>query len=597
MSSKRAWTAGVVLAGCVAGCLGGTSGSSASAASSEPALVFGSVDPVDPVARASLGPFSGPPDGATVLRARRISPDFATLDAVESGPRSVVTLGLFDDFSPVVTVDRVHRRHETGYSWTGRVLGDTAGTYVLTVEGDAVHGAVWLDDARTFEFRQQPDGRLWAVQLDQAGFEPCATGPEHCVHTPHPPAGPGPGSDAPSGVGPAGPRGAACPDDASRIDIMIVYTPAARSAAGGLNAITALANSAVTSANNAYQASGIVTRLELVYLGEVDYEESGSFSTDLSRLRNRTDGVLDEIHDIRDAVGADAVAMLNNSSGSCGIGYLMTNLSTGFRSSAFTVSRYSCAVGNLTFAHEVGHNMGSAHDRDNAGSALFSYSYGHRWAGTNGQTYRSVMAYSPGSRVARFSSPLVNYVGAPTGVPAGQSGAADNARSINQAAPTFANFTVSGDGVPPELLSEPADASISPGDPVQFVAVVNDAASTDLRWFRDGAPIFDDGRLSGAATPVLTIADASAADAGGYQLYAANPCGTVFSRVASLTVAGSDCPADLAEPWGTLNFLDVAAYLKMFNAGEPGADLAEPFGAINLFDLTAFLDAYNSGCP
>lgn len=69
----------------------------------------------------------------------------------------------------------------------------------------------------------------------------------------------------------------------------------------------------------------------------------------------------------------------------------------------------------------------------------------------------------------------------------------------------------------------------------------------------------------------------------------------------SFTINGSPpCPgdlADLAEPFGTLNFFDISTYLDLFNAGDPGADFAEPIGEINFFDISAFLDAFNSGCP
>lgn len=55
--------------------------------------------------------------------------------------------------------------------------------------------------------------------------------------------------------------------------------------------------------------------------------------------------------------------------------------------------------------------------------------------------------------------------------------------------------------------------------------------------------------------------------------------------------------ADLAEPFGVLNFFDISAYLSAFNAGDPSADLADPIGAINFFDLNAYLSAFNAGCP
>jgi len=57
------------------------------------------------------------------------------------------------------------------------------------------------------------------------------------------------------------------------------------------------------------------------------------------------------------------------------------------------------------------------------------------------------------------------------------------------------------------------------------------------------------------------------------------------------------CLADLAAPFGALNFFDVAAYITLFNAGDPAADFAAPFGLINFFDISAFITQFNAGCP
>ncbi len=57
------------------------------------------------------------------------------------------------------------------------------------------------------------------------------------------------------------------------------------------------------------------------------------------------------------------------------------------------------------------------------------------------------------------------------------------------------------------------------------------------------------------------------------------------------------CPADLAEPFGTLNFFDISVFLGAFNTQNPVADFAAPFGEFNFFDVSAFLSAYNAGCP
>jgi len=63
-------------------------------------------------------------------------------------------------------------------------------------------------------------------------------------------------------------------------------------------------------------------------------------------------------------------------------------------------------------------------------------------------------------------------------------------------------------------------------------------------------------------------------------------------------VAGSACnAADLAEPFGALDFSDVVAFLGAFGAMAPEADLAEPFGSFDFSDVVAFLAAIGAGCP
>ena len=54
--------------------------------------------------------------------------------------------------------------------------------------------------------------------------------------------------------------------------------------------------------------------------------------------------------------------------------------------------------------------------------------------------------------------------------------------------------------------------------------------------------------------------------------------------------------ADLAPPFGVLNFFDVSAFLTGFGGMDPVADLNGD-GAFNFFDVSAFLTAYGAGCP
>lgn len=55
--------------------------------------------------------------------------------------------------------------------------------------------------------------------------------------------------------------------------------------------------------------------------------------------------------------------------------------------------------------------------------------------------------------------------------------------------------------------------------------------------------------------------------------------------------------ADLAEPYGALDFGDVLAFLTAFGSMGAEADLALPAGVFDFADVLAFLSAFGAGCP
>ncbi len=56
-------------------------------------------------------------------------------------------------------------------------------------------------------------------------------------------------------------------------------------------------------------------------------------------------------------------------------------------------------------------------------------------------------------------------------------------------------------------------------------------------------------------------------------------------------------PADLAPPFGALDFSDVLAFLNAFSNMLPAGDLAPPVGVYDFSDVIAFLTAFSDGCP
>lgn len=75
-------------------------------------------------------------------------------------------------------------------------------------------------------------------------------------------------------------------------------------------------------------------------------------------------------------------------------------------------------------------------------------------------------------------------------------------------------------------------------------------------------------------------------------------CSLINYRPDLYTVAGgAGCSdADLVEPFGSLDFFDVSAFLNAFTNNDSAADLNDD-GAWNFFDVSDFLAVYSAGCP
>lgn len=74
------------------------------------------------------------------------------------------------------------------------------------------------------------------------------------------------------------------------------------------------------------------------------------------------------------------------------------------------------------------------------------------------------------------------------------------------------------------------------------------------------------------------------------------PLGTMTFELLEVTPGGCS-RADLAEPYGSLDFNDVVAYLSAFGADDPAADIAPPMDQLDFTDVTTFLVVYSGGCP
>jgi len=274
-------------------------------------------------------------------------------------------------------------------------------------------------------------------------------------------------------------------DTGNVIDIMIIYTAAARDAVGGQTAMDALISLAVAETNGGYLNSNIGFSLNLVHTEMTNYTTSGSFAIDVNRLQSKTDGFMDSIHTSRDNHYADMVGLFIDNPSACGRAYAIN----AGEAEAFQVTHWSCATGNYTLAHEFGHLQSARHDWTADPSDNSPYTYNHGFVNPTEQ-WRTIMAFNNFScrngfcaRVNYWSNPNVNFppTGSPMGVKEGSTNASENWRALNNTAMRVANFRKRPDNYEPDDTFRLANA-ITTGAP-QHNRNINKGGA-DVDWMK-----------------------------------------------------------------------------------------------------------------
>jgi peptidyl-Asp metalloendopeptidase len=340
-------------------------------------------------------------------------------------PASVVRLGVAPGVQVVADGERVQQRAADDISWSGPTRGSYGWVQAVLMNGELTATVT----VGTTQYAIEPiGGGLHAVtRIDQNGF------PQE--HTPDNPTG---ALSTSLGAAVGGIRGAKAGDIGisalTTVNVMVVYTASAASAAGNIASKIQLA---VDETNQSYANSGVNITFNKVYAGQVTYSESGrSFSQHVSALQGTTDGLMDNVHTLRNTYAADLVMLVVNDTEACG--QAATIKATA--SSAFATADQSCITGYYSFGHELGHLQGARHDRYVDGSTS-PYAYGHGFIPST-KTWRTIMAYGNNcgncKRIQWWSNPLKTYPA--TGQVMGTTAYEDNARVLNLTAGTVAAF-------------------------------------------------------------------------------------------------------------------------------------------------------------
>ena len=284
-------------------------------------------------------------------------------------------------------------------------------------------------------------------------------------------------------------------DELSIIDLAVFYTRSAQREAGGPAAVGAAIDLLVAATNVAYIDSGVQQILRLVAREEVSYEETGDSSIDIGRLSDSADGHMDEVHTIRDQVGADLVSLITDSS---------IDACRGELPGAFSLCSHYYGT---AFAHELGHNMGLHHDRFEVcaeteapcrgGVHPFSFGYVNQRMfeekAPESSRWITIMSYPRQCNAVdvncrylfRFSNPEQTWLDDPLGIPGdafttGAHGPTDAVRTLNLARGAVANFRAS---VAQEQLDRTALTAL-------YEATGGAQWTTQTNWLSD-APLDD----------------------------------------------------------------------------------------------------------
>lgn len=312
-------------------------------------------------------------------------------------------------------------RRRDGWMWQGRLDASPDYAVSLTMHRNVLAGLVQTPQGR-YEIVPLPQGGSALVELDALAFPGCGGGLDTgaLMRYPAQPA-PRPAPNVPA-------------DTDEPIDVLVVYSPQVLAAMGSLANVEAEIHAAVDTANLAFANSDMTARFSLAGIRPFPRDEVDVY--DLEWLRIDPAAIA-----IRDEVGADLASLwVENSIDVCGAGFIMDSLDGSFAGDAVQITMRSCAVGDLTYAHEHGHNMGMQHDPAYGvppAQALFPWAFGHYVD----HAFTTVMSYPydcAGNcfRTARFSNPDIPFMGSPTGIAEQR----DNHRVGNVTAPIIAGL-------------------------------------------------------------------------------------------------------------------------------------------------------------
>src|SRR5687768_2787254 len=231
-----------------------------------------------------------PPPPQAAIRSRSVGIDFNVLSGPQGdvGSQSLqgdtIPMNLFEDTVYDVVIDSIEVSASGGTAWNGHIAGVIPSYAYMVYTEEGVFAAHVASLEGVYEVQYAGEDIYTVSQLDHSLY------PDDIVLEPALPKNALPAVE---------------PDMDTQaityIDVMVVYTARAVTAVGGVPAMNAKVDLAIQETNQSYSNSNVNQRLNLVYHGQVNYDEGANpdFGSTLSRLTGKVDGHMDNVHALR----------------------------------------------------------------------------------------------------------------------------------------------------------------------------------------------------------------------------------------------------------------------------------------------------------